>query len=145
MDSRVSESPSQMVLFPVMVPVPILVGPISKHTDLEETSSKTPVSWPLLHINPSVAFFSFHITSDPHIFDSSFFKALSLLLWSYLCIVIPLSWGEALIWEALICQGHVLCVPNTVIHLTSSHMWIASSKLRKPVEGYRPRPSSQDS
>lgn len=34
---------------------------------------------------------------------------------------------------------------NAVVLFTLSHMCIASSKLRKPVEGYRPWPSSQDS
>ncbi|MEQ2243851.1 hypothetical protein ILYODFUR_011077 [Ilyodon furcidens] len=41
MDSRVSESSGQMVLLPVVMPVSVLVGTKSKHTDLKQTSYVT--------------------------------------------------------------------------------------------------------
>lgn len=44
MDSCVSESSGQMVLLPVVVPVSVLVGTESEHTDLEQTGNKTTMS-----------------------------------------------------------------------------------------------------
>lgn len=82
-DPRVSERSGQMVLLPVVVPVPVLVGAEAKHADLEQmentgaTMSRVPTSTRV----------------DPH-------------------------------------DG-----PRGLIGLTSSQMWMASSRLRKPVEG----------